>query len=124
MSIYKEEIIEHYKNPNNKGNLNNYNVKIRDENTSCGDELEIEIKINKNKIEDIKFQGKGCAISLASADILFDYVKNKNLNEIKKLNKDDILKLLNIELTETRLKCALLSLNTLKSGVKNYELNN
>ena len=124
MSIYKEEIIEHYKNPNNKGNLNNYSVKVHDENTSCGDELQIEIKFYNNKIEDVKFQGKGCAISLASADILLDHVKNKGINEIKKLNKEDILKMLNIELTQARLKCALLSLNTLKLGVKNYELNN
>jgi len=114
MNMYKENILEHYKYPNNSGNLNNYNIKINSHNPSCGDEIEIKIKLEKNKIIDAKFNGKGCAISLASADILLDDIKNKTLNEIKKLNETYLLELLNVEIIPARMNCALLALNALR----------
>ena len=114
MNMYRENIIEHWKNPNNSGNLTNFNIKTHAHNPSCGDEIEIKIKTEKNKIIDAKFIGEGCAISLASADILLDNIKNKSLNEIKKLNEKYLLKLLNVEITHARLNCALLALNALQ----------
>ena len=114
MNIYRENILEHLKHPNNSGNLNNYDIKVHDINLSCGDEIEIELKLENNKVKDARFQGKGCAISLASADILLENIKGKSLKKIKNITKEDLLKLLGIELTQTRMNCALLSLNTLK----------
>ena len=114
MNIYREHILEHYKDPNNLGNLASYNIKCHAHNPSCGDELEIKIKIENKKIKDAKFQGKGCAISLASADILLDDIKNKSLSEIKKLRDNDILTLLGVELTPSSKNCALLPLNALR----------
>ena len=114
MNMYREHILEHYKNPNNFGNLTNYNSKCSAYNPSCGDEIEIKLKIISGKIKDAKFNARGCAISLASADILLDYIKDKNVNDIKKLNEKDLLKLLNVELSHARMNCALLSLYALK----------
>ncbi len=98
--------------------MKNANFKAHDLNLSCGDEIEIYLEVKDNKIKDAKFQAKGCAISIASADILLENIKNKSLNQIKNLTKEDLLKLLGIELTPTRLKCALLSLNTLNKAIK------
>src|SRR3989338_10519569 len=114
IGMYRQVILEHYKNPNNFGNLANYNYKCNAHNSSCGDEIEIKLKIINGKIKDAKFNAKGCAISMASADILLDYIKNKNVNDIKKLNEKDLLKLLNVELSHARMNCALLSLYALK----------
>ena len=121
MNIYRENILEHYKNPENSGVLFKPDIQIKELNTLCGDEIQIEIKLEKNKIKEAKFIGKGCAISQASADLLIGYIKNKKLNEIKKISQDDILKLLGIKLTPTRLNCALLPLLTLNKGLKEYE---
>ena len=114
MNIYRENILEHYKNPNNQGNLANYNSKCHAHNPSCGDEIEVKLKIENKKIKDAKFIAKGCAISIATADILLDYLKNKDLNEIKKINEKKLLRLLGTNLTPSRLNCALLSLQALK----------
>lgn len=114
MNMYRQNILDHYKNPNNFGNLFNYNIKCNAHNPSCGDEIEIKLKLKKNKVIDAKFQAKGCAISLASADILLDNIKNKSLNDIKKLNDKDLLGFLEVEITPARLNCALLALNALK----------
>jgi nitrogen fixation NifU-like protein len=112
--MYRENILEHYKNPDHYGNLEDYNAVCNAHNPSCGDEIEIKLKIVKGKIKNAKFQAKGCAISLASADILLDNIKEKPLNEIKKLNERDLFKLLNVEITPARINCALLALNALK----------
>jgi len=118
MNIYRENIIEHYKNPVNFGSLKNYDIKANDLNLSCGDEVSIEIKLDHDKIKEAKFQGKGCAISLASTDILLEHLKGKSINEIKKLNDKDIIKLLGVKLTLTRMNCAVLPLNALKGKIK------
>lgn len=114
MNMYRENIIEHWKNPNNFGNLANFNIKLHAHNPSCGDEFEIKLKIEKNKIIDAKFIGEGCAISLASADILLDNIKNKSVSEIKNLTERDLLKFLEVEITPARMNCALLALNALQ----------
>ncbi len=114
MNMYRQNILEHYKHPDNFGSLANYDIKTHAHNTSCGDEIEIKIKLDKGKIKDAKFQAKGCAISLASADILLDNIKDKSLNEIKKLDEKHLLKLLNVEITHARMNCALLALNALQ----------
>lgn len=120
MNIYRERILEHYKHPENFGVLLNPDIQFKELNYSCGDEVNIEIKFEKNKIGEAKFIGKGCAISQASADLLMNHIKNKKINEIKKITKDDIIKLLGVKLTLTRLNCALLPLSALQKGINEY----
>jgi nitrogen fixation NifU-like protein len=118
-NIYRENIVEHYKNPENFGNLDNADLSSKEVNLSCGDEIEIFLSLEKNKVKEAKFRGKGCAISQASADILLNHIKGKTLQEINKLEKKDIFDLLGIQLTPSRINCALLPLLTLKKGIEN-----
>ncbi len=118
--MYQEQILEHYRHPKNFGSIESPTLTFKDSNPSCGDIIEISMFVNKGKIEDIKFKGKGCAISQASASMLTSFLKGKPLEEVKKLKKEDILEMLGIELSGIRLKCALLSLKVVKMGVYNY----
>jgi len=118
--IYREMILEHYRNPVNSGILTDIDAVARDYNPSCGDVVEIQIKFSDGIMKDVKFQGQGCAISLASTDILIDLVKGKKVEDIKNLKIEDFLKKLGIELSPLRLKCALLGLKTLKTAVYTY----
>jgi len=120
LEIYQEMILEHYRNPVNSGILSDADVVAKDYNPSCGDVVEIQIKFDNGMINDIKFQGQGCAISLSSVDVLIDLVKNKNIQEVKNLTIESFLKVLGIELSPLRLKCALLGLKTLKTAVYTY----
>lgn len=122
-----EKIVELYRNPNNYGTLDNPTISYEEGNPFCGDKIRIDIKIKDNKIYDIKFSGKGCTISIASASILTDFVKGKNINEVIKISKEKLLELIGIPITPIRLKCALLSLKVLKVAlynVRNFENTN
>ena len=119
--IYREIILDHYRNPRNKGKLLDANVSIHDSNPLCGDEIDIHLKVDGDEVKDIKFEGRGCAISQASASMLTEMIMGKPLTSVKDLNKDDILE--NIGLTNlgpARIKCALLSLKVLKLGMVKY----
>lgn len=120
--IYRELILDYYRNPRNYGKLDPHDIEFRDSNPLCGDEVEIQVRVSKdNKIEDIKFTGKGCAISQASASMLTELAKGKPLEWVKELSKEDILKMLGTsELGPARIKCALLSMKVLKAGVYHY----
>lgn len=108
MDLYREEILDHYKNPRNFGDLKDFTLKDADRNSSCGDNLEMGIKITKGKIVDIKFSGVGCAISLASASMLTEMLLGKTLKQACRLQEADMLKRLGIPISLTRQKCALL----------------
>jgi nitrogen fixation NifU-like protein len=115
--LYREIIIDHYKNPQFRGHLDPNNIQFEDDNPLCGDHIEITLRLDGSKVvTEGRFDGKGCAISQASADLLIESIIGKPLEEVKKLNKQDILDLLGIELGPVRLKCALLSLKVLKAG--------
>jgi nitrogen fixation NifU-like protein len=118
--IYKDIILDYYRNPRNFGDLVNPDVRAKDSNPLCGDIIEMQLKINDGKVEDVRFKGKGCAISQASASMLTEVVKGKTLDEIKALSKADVLKLLGIDPGPTRIKCALLGLKVVKLGVYGY----
>ncbi|MGD0396839.1 MAG: Fe-S cluster assembly sulfur transfer protein SufU [Nitrososphaerales archaeon] len=120
--IYKELILDYYRNPRNFGKLDQFDISSHDTNPLCGDEIDIQIKVgNGNKIEQIKFFGKGCAISQASASMLTELAKGKDLTWVKQLAKEDVLKLLgNPDLGPSRIKCALLGMKVLKTGVYGY----
>jgi nitrogen fixation NifU-like protein len=116
--LYRDLIIDHYKNPQYRGHLDPNNIHFEDDNPLCGDHIEITLRVDENgKVTDGRFDGKGCAISQASADLLIESIIGKPVEELKNLSKQDVLDLLGIELGPVRLKCALLSLKVLKAGV-------
>ena len=119
MNLYTEIILDLYKNPLNKGNIDNPTNQSSKNNPLCGDEIKIQLIIENNKIKNIKFHGQGCAISQASASLLTEKVKNMSVEEVKNLNKDDVLELLNIPISPARMKCALLVLDTLNGALEN-----
>lgn len=119
LNIYKEHILDLYKNPHNKGNLKNPTHEFSKNNPLCGDEIKIQLIVKKNKITNVKFNGQGCAISQASASLLTDKIKNFSVNEIKKFSDENALKLLKIPISNTRIKCALLPLDAIKGALKN-----
>ena len=120
--IYREVILDYYRNPRNFGKLESFDISSHDTNPLCGDEIDMQIKVgDKNDISDIKFSGKGCAISLASASMLTELAKGKELSWVKVLAKEDIVKMLgNPDLGPSRIKCALLGMKVLKTGVYGY----
>ena len=119
--IYREIILDHYRNPRNKGKLPQADVSTHDSNPLCGDEIDIHLKVEQGKIKDIKFEGRGCAISQASASMLTEMVMDKPLTAVKDLAKDDILENIGLmNLGPARIKCALLSLKVLKLSMVKY----
>lgn len=116
--LYREIIIDRYKNPQYKGTLDPHDISFEDDNPLCGDHIRIDLRLDDNqKVSEASFSGQGCAISQASADLLLESIIGKPIEEVKKLGKQDILDMLGIELSPVRLKCALLSLKVLKAGV-------
>jgi nitrogen fixation protein NifU and related proteins len=113
--LYQEQILDHYKRPRNKGPLPGATHQARDTNPLCGDEVTLRLKVDgSQRISDVRFEGRGCAISQASASMLTTIVKGKTLPDAEALNRESILKALGIPLSAVRLKCALLPLNVLK----------
>ena len=116
--LYREVIIEHYKNPSYKGKLDPHDISFADNNPLCGDHIQIDLRVDADgKVAEARFDGHGCAISQASADLLIESIIGKPIEEVKQLNKDSVLEMLGIDLGPVRLKCALLSLKVLKAGV-------
>jgi nitrogen fixation NifU-like protein len=116
--LYREIIIEHYKNPTYRGKLDPRDIAFADNNPLCGDHIEVNLRVDENGlITDARFDGHGCAISQASADLLMESIIGNQVDQVKQLTKQDILDLLGIELGPVRLKCALLSLKVLKAGL-------
>jgi nitrogen fixation protein NifU and related proteins len=119
--IYREIILDHYRNPRNKGKLTDADVSIHDSNPLCGDEIDIHLKVEEGKIKNIKFEGRGCAISQASASMLTEMVIEKPLSRVKEIAKNDVLENIGLlNLGPARIKCALLSLKVLKMGMIRY----
>lgn len=115
--LYQEELMDHYKFPRNKQKTKEPDFYADDGNPSCGDKIYIEGKIEDGKITQIGFDGSGCVVSQAAASMLTEKVLGKSIEEVLNLTKDDILKMLGIELGPNRLKCATLSLQVLKQGL-------
>ena len=116
-SIYREQIIDLYENPLNFGRVDPADFVYEEDNPLCGDVIEISVRLDEDgRVVDVNWQGHGCAISLASASLLTEEVKGKTLDEVKAFSKEQLLELLGIQLSMTRVKCALLSLKVLKAG--------
>ena len=112
-----ENILDHWRSPRNSGIMKNADISFFDSNPLCGDEIKIQLKIKDNKIEEVKFLGRGCSISQAAADLLSDYVIGKSLEEIKNIKNEEMIQMLGIDIGPVRIKCALLGLFALKKGI-------
>jgi nitrogen fixation protein NifU and related proteins len=125
MDLYAENILDHYKNPRHYGDLPNANAAAEDNNPMCGDKVQVKFLIDDTGIiKEAAFTGIGCAISKAGASILMENIIGKRAMEVLKMNKDDVLNLLGIEISGTRLKCALLAYYIVIKALKNYEKEN
>jgi nitrogen fixation NifU-like protein len=119
--IYHEMIVDYSRNPINYGEIENYDVTFHDSNPLCGDSIDIDMKIDGDKVTDIKFHGKGCAICMACTSVLTEITKGKSIDEARAIEKNDVLSELGLEhLQAVRIKCALLSLKVLKSALYTY----
>ncbi len=116
-SLYREVILDHYRNPRNKGTLDPADYSYEDTNPLCGDEVRIDVRVAGGIVSDIRFTGRGCAVSQAATSILTEMVQGRPLAEVKALTKDDLLEELGIPVSPARLKCALLGLKVLKAGL-------
>jgi nitrogen fixation NifU-like protein len=114
--FYREYILDHYKNPRNFGRIEGADITHEEYNPLCGDIVGMDFRVRGGVIEDVKFHGRGCAISQASASLLTERLKGLTLDEARQVGKDDVLEELGIEISPARLKCALLSLKVLKVG--------
>ena len=120
--MYREHILDHYKHPRNFGVLKPAQVDHEANNPLCGDQIRLTFNVGPDDtITDVKFSGRGCAISQASASLLTTRVKGKPLSEIKGIDRDAVVQMLGIPISPVRLKCALLSLAVLREGVEIYE---
>lgn len=119
--MYQEIILDHYRRPQNYGTLEGANAAASDVNPLCGDAVSMTLKISGGRIEDIRFSGAGCAISQAAASMLTENVKGKNLEEVKKIDRDFVIKMLGgVQLGHVRIKCAMLPLKVLKTAVYSH----
>ena len=119
--IYHEMIVDYSRNPVNYGEIENHDVTFHDANPLCGDSIDIDMKIDENKVTDIKFHGRGCAICMACSSVLTEITKGKTLDDVRAIQKNDVLGELGLEhLQAVRIKCALLSLKVLKSALYTY----
>lgn len=117
-SLYRDEILEHYRRPHNFGTLEHPDVSYEGSNPLCGDRITLMLDLDSGgNVTDVAFSGRGCAISQASASLLTDTLRGRSTEELRRLGKDDVLELLGIEISPARLKCALLSLDTLQRAI-------
>jgi nitrogen fixation NifU-like protein len=111
--LYRDEILEHYRQPHNFGTLAEPDAVHEGSNPLCGDRITIQLSLSDDgTVGDVAFQGRGCAISQASASLLTDRIRGRSVAEVEAMRSQDVLDLLGIEISPARLKCALLSLDT------------
>ena len=114
--FYRGYILDHYRHPRNFGHLERVDAQAEDLNPLCGDQIRMELELDNGTVKDVRFSGKGCAISQASASMLTERVKGMRLADVAKLSKDAILEDVGIGISQTRMKCAMLGLRVLKSA--------
>ncbi len=114
--FYRDYILDHYRNPRNFGTLEQSDAEAEDLNPLCGDQIRMQLKLDDGVVEDVRFSGRGCAISQASASMLTEMVKGMKLTDVAKLSKDAVLENVGIGISPTRMKCAMLGLRVLRSA--------
>ena len=115
--LYRDFILDHYRNPRNAGTLAHPDATFEDNNPLCGDKIRMDLRVEDGKVTDVKFAGRGCAISMASASLLTEQIKGMPLTEIAKIGKDEVLANVGINISAARLKCALLGIKVLKQAL-------
>lgn len=117
-NLYRDFILEHYRNPHNKGVLDPHDLHFADSNPTCGDEMSMTLRVEDDHISDVAFDGRGCAISQASASILTDELRGKSLDDIREMDPKQLLEEIGVPIGPARLKCALLSYKVLQGAVQ------
>jgi nitrogen fixation protein NifU and related proteins len=120
MDIYAHNILDHYKNPRNKGSLDKADASCRSLNSSCGDEVIAFVKMKGDRLEKISFEGHGCAVAMSGMSILSEALVNKTKDEIMAMDLSDVQKYLGIEISARRYKCALIGLRSLQGALQEY----
>ena len=115
--LYRENILEHSRHPRNKGEMADPTATYQDTNPLCGDEVRMDVRIEGDAVAEIKFSGRGCAISQASASMLTEMVAGQSLEQVKAISREDILDELGVPISPARMKCAMLGLKVLKSAI-------
>lgn len=118
--LYKENVLDHYKNPRNAGQLSTYTIKHTLNNPSCGDRIDLYLLLEDSKLADFAFDGTGCAVSMAASSLLTEHLKGKPLAEIRTTSEDAVLALLGIPVGPSRMKCAMLCLRTLEEALNEH----
>jgi nitrogen fixation NifU-like protein len=116
-SLYREAILDHYRNPRNKGMLDPADYTYEDVNPLCGDEIRIDVRSDGERVTEIRVSGRGCAISQAAASMLTEMVEGRPLDEVKAIGREDLLDELGVPISPARMKCAMLGLKVLKAGL-------
>jgi nitrogen fixation NifU-like protein len=120
--MYRQQILDHYRNPRNYGEIEDPTFSHVGENTSCGDEIEVFVALDdERRVEAVTFTGDGCAISQAAASLLSEEVRGMAVEELYELDRDDVLELLGVEVTPMRIKCAVLAEKVIQDGAKLHE---
>ncbi len=115
--IYRQYILEHYRDPRNHGHLDHPDIHAADTNPLCGDRIELDLQVTDGHITDVRFSGRGCAISQAAASMLTERMEGATLDELRALRPVDVLEMLGVEIGPARQRCALLSLRVLHQGI-------
>jgi nitrogen fixation NifU-like protein len=116
-NIYREHILDHYGNPRNQGTLEDADISCERDNIVCGDVVRLDIKLEDDRVSEVRFSGEGCVVSMASASMFTEKIQGKTLEELRALKDEDVLEMLGVELGTSRVKCGLLPLRVLQEGL-------
>ncbi len=120
--LFRDELMDIYKNPMNQGQLDDRTHQAEGKNPLCGDQINLQLKISGGKIKDAKFNGSACSISIISSALLTEHIIGKTVEEAKKITKEDLLNLIGLNLTTSRVKCATLVLSALRGALEGFAL--
>jgi nitrogen fixation NifU-like protein len=119
-ALYSDTILNHFRQPRNYGSVPDPDISCEDFNPLCGDRIRIELKVNGTIIEDVRFKGDGCAISIAAASLLTELISGSDLKYIEELSDEALLSRLASDISPSRIQCAVLALGALRTGLRNY----